>query len=135
MGPRSDVSTVRLSSRAPPVLLSGLMALGWAAGPSPREARASEPPALPPPPPPRVRVRAAERIDAHAARSSGNLVVSGTVTDDAGSPGARRPRVLRLVPPPPAPPEACGDGHEPPAVEATGRFVLRADDAGRFCVR
>ncbi len=94
--------------------------------------------------PPHVHVRGTARIEAHTARSSNKLVVSGTVVDDAARPipGARvAVGIARATSPAGtatlagASPEACSDGAAPPVLERGDLLSLPTDDAARFCVR
>jgi hypothetical protein len=101
--------------------------------------------------PPRIHVKGISRIDAHVARSSGKLVLSGTVTDDAALPTPRARISVVITPGPAAPaasaglpanplslaePEPCADGPATrPVLDAVDRIVVVADDAARFCVR
>lgn len=107
-----------------------------------------------------VHVRGTARIDAHAARASGKLVVSGTVLDDTARPiqGARvamsvtragsapaasgASGTMSFASPRPgeagqpgASPEPCAEGGALPALESPESLVLPTDDAARFCVR
>ncbi|MGH7297916.1 MAG: hypothetical protein ACRELB_23450, partial [Polyangiaceae bacterium] len=93
-----------------------------------------------------VHVRGSARLEAHTARSSGKLVVSGTLVDDAARsiPGARVALSLaRGAPPsgvatfsgPGATPEPCSEGAPPPVLDRADLLILPADEAGRFCVR
>ena len=93
---------------------------------------------------PHVRVRGAARIEAHTARASGKLVVSGTVVDDTARPiaGARvAVGIARATSPAgtatlaAASPEACSEGGAPPVLERGDLLSLPTDDAARFCVR
>src|SRR5579863_2621761 len=92
----------------------------------------------------RVRVKGFARIDSHFALASGKLVISGTVTDDAGRavPGAevvvgvaqasQGGGALSLGA---SLPESCRDASKPPALDGPERLRLSADASGRFCVR
>ncbi len=90
-----------------------------------------------------IQVRGVARIDAHTALSSGKLVVSGTVTDDAGRPssgaevaiGITRALKGGAVPLGLALPESCRDTSRPPTLDGTDRMLLPTDGSGRFCVR
>jgi hypothetical protein len=91
-----------------------------------------------------VRIRGTSRLEAHAARAGGKLVVSGTVTDDAAHPvpGARVAAGLARGAPPAgvatfagASPEACSEGGAPPVLDRADLLVLPVDEGGRFCVR
>jgi hypothetical protein len=96
---------------------------------------------------PRFHLRGTARIDAHVARSHGELVVSGTVVDDIGAPTPRArlalqisaeasspqpPRLAALAPMAPMP---CSDAWPAPALEGSERLAVIADGAARFCVR
>jgi hypothetical protein len=88
----------------------------------------------------RVHVRGSARFDLHATRSSGRVVVSGTVVDDAGRPVGRVPIAVTLSLPgtasAPLPTyEACSDDAARPLLESAEVLVLTADDAGYFCAR
>jgi hypothetical protein len=88
-----------------------------------------------------VRVKGTTRIDAHAARSAGRLVVSGTVIDDTARPvaGARVlltfTRAASTVPLLGASADACSEGGARPVLERADALTLPSDDAARFCVR
>ncbi|HEX3344963.1 MAG TPA: hypothetical protein VHS09_10340 [Polyangiaceae bacterium] len=93
---------------------------------------------------PRVHIKGSARIEAHTARASGKLVVSGTVLDDAGRPiaGARVAVGLGRGASPAgtatlagASPDACSEGAPPPVLERGDLLSLPTDDAARFCVR
>src|SRR5580700_9452977 len=92
----------------------------------------------------RIRVKGFARIDAHAALAAGKLVVSGTVTDDAGRAAAEADVILAITRGSPgggasplgaALPESCRDASKPPALDGPERLRLPADASGRFCVR
>ncbi|HEY1955251.1 MAG TPA: hypothetical protein VGH28_06555 [Polyangiaceae bacterium] len=73
-----------------------------------------------------LRVHGAARIDGHAGRSHGRVLVEGRVLDDAGSPVPSESLAVALAPPAdPAIVTACGDDHPLAA--------LRTDESGRFC--
>jgi hypothetical protein len=98
---------------------------------------------------PRIRVKGMARIDAHAARSSGKLVLAGLVTDEAARPAAgmrvvitlSRGRDIEHAAPAAAldiagaAPQACTDNGTPPLLDRGDRLLAVADDRGRFCVR
>ncbi|HEY6463645.1 MAG TPA: hypothetical protein VIY73_25930, partial [Polyangiaceae bacterium] len=95
---------------------------------------------------PRVHVHGSARIDAHAARAAGKLVVSGTVVDDTARPipGAHVAISLaRGAPPagvatfsgPGASPEPCAAGATPPILDRADLLLVGTDDAARFCVK
>lgn len=99
-----------------------------------------------PPPTPRVRVKGTARIDAHAARAAGRLVVSGTVVDDTARPIAgahlavgvdstRSPDAHVGIPLAGASPEPCSEGGPRPVLERADLLTVPTDDAARFCVR
>ncbi|HLK35674.1 MAG TPA: hypothetical protein VKU41_02905 [Polyangiaceae bacterium] len=95
----------------------------------------------------RVRVRGTSRIDAHAGRSGGKLVLSGIVSDDVAAPlrgarvaislssGATGSRALAQVPLVHAAAEACAEGGPIPVVEGADRLAMPTDDGGAFCIR
>lgn len=89
----------------------------------------------------RVRVKGATRIDAHAARAAGKLVVSGTVIDDTARPvtGARVlltfTHAASTVPLLGAAADACSEGGARPVLERADALTLPTDEAARFCVR
>jgi hypothetical protein len=88
-----------------------------------------------------VRVKGTTRIDAHAARSAGRLVVSGTVIDDTARPvpGAHVlltfTRAASTVPLLGASADACSEGGARPVLERADALTLPTDEAARFCVR
>jgi hypothetical protein len=95
-----------------------------------------------------IRIKGTARIDAHAARararSSGELVLSGTIVDDVAHPiaGARVVvGIARATAPASAAtlvgasPEACSDAAPRPVLERGDLLSLPTDDAARFCVR
>jgi hypothetical protein len=102
-----------------------------------------------------VRVRGSTRLDAHASRAAGGVVISGTVTDDAGHPYSTERIVLgftrggdgdsrNVVSLATAVPEACpaqggsgavGAPPPPPALVGPDRLGIAVDAQGRFCVR
>jgi hypothetical protein len=93
---------------------------------------------------PHIHVKGSARIEAHTARASGKLVVSGTVVDDTTHPiaGARvAVGIARATSPAGtatlagAAPEACSEGGAPPVLERGDLLSLPTDDAARFCVR
>lgn len=97
---------------------------------------------------PRVDVHGGSRIDAHAARSQGKVVLSGTVVDDTGRALPQAHVLVAVTPMAPgggsradialasAAAESCS---LPPAglpsLDRADRLSLPTDDAGRFCVR
>ena len=97
--------------------------------------------------PSHLALRGTARIDAHAARSHGKIVLRGTVTDDRGAPmpGVRVAAtltregrgVLSLASFGSGAPAACVDvGATPqaPILEGPDRVVLPTDASARFCV-
>ena len=100
---------------------------------------------------PRFHLRGVARIDAHASRSQGKLVISGTVLDDVGAPLTDHARVAvqistdthdrplltsGLVSALSMEPEACSDTS--PAMtglDGDTRAVVATDGSARFCVR
>ena len=91
-----------------------------------------------------VHLKGFARIEAHVALAMGKLVVSGTVTDDAGRADSgtavsvglgRAPLGGGAVSIASASPEACRDTNKPPALDGPERLLLYADVSGRFCVR
>jgi hypothetical protein len=95
--------------------------------------------------PAHIHVKGTSRIDAHTARASGKLVLSGTVVDDTAHPiaGARVAVGIAKATAPAgstatlagASPEACSDGAAHPVLERGDLLSLPTDDAARFCVR
>jgi hypothetical protein len=94
----------------------------------------------------RVHVHGSARIDAHAARAAGKLVVSGTVVDDTARPipGARvaislargtSPAGVATFSGPGASPEPCAPGATPPVLDRADLLIVATDDAARFCVK
>jgi hypothetical protein len=91
----------------------------------------------------RIHVKGSARIVAHAARASGKLVVSGSLTDDEGkaiegaalSVGLTRTLDGASVAFAAAGPEACGDGSGSAALDGPERLLVTPGAAGRFCVR
>ncbi len=92
----------------------------------------------------RIRVRGFARIEAHEALAGGKLVVSGTVTDDAGHAAASAEVTLRVLRGSQggiaaslssARPEGCSDANKPPVLDGPENLLLPADASGRFCVR
>ncbi len=94
--------------------------------------------------PPRVHLEGTARIDVQAARSSGRVVLSGTVTDDATKSIESVPIFVRVsrgdhetganVILAAAAPESCGAAGSHPALDSAERLSLRTDDSGRFCL-
>ena len=108
----------------------------------------------------RIHVRGQAKVDAHAARAAGDLVLSGALRDDTGDPLRREAVTLSLAHdddarravvfdgPHAARPCSAGpydddagahlssdDRATPRAPATTGPVILTTDDAGRFCVR
>ena len=92
----------------------------------------------------RIRVKGFARIEAHEALAGGKLVVSGTVTDDAGHTAASAEVTLRIIRGSQggiaaslssARPEGCSDASKPPVLDGPENLLLPADASGRFCVR
>lgn len=90
-----------------------------------------------------VHVHGSARLDAHLARENGLVLVRGRATDDAGDAlpnAAVRARVERKADARSITVSTLGasdcdpSGHAPDAI-GDDTLVLRADDAGRFCVR
>ena len=117
------------------IWMAGLLVPALSAGSSPATATEGAP---------HVHVKGRARIEAHTARASGKLVVSGTVVDDAARPiaGARvAVGIARATSPAGtatlagASPEACSEGGAPPVLERGDLLSLPTDDAARFCVR
>jgi hypothetical protein len=93
----------------------------------------------------RIRLKGSTRVEAHAARSLGQLAISGSVVDDAGRPVSVRVRLgltrrsggegeLSLED---TLPESCA-ARAPAShmvLESATRLVFPTDSAGRFCVR
>jgi hypothetical protein len=92
---------------------------------------------------PHVHVKGTARIDAHAARASGKLVLSGTVVDDAARPlsGARvgvtvsRGSDAAALPLSSLGPASCDERLPGPVIEKSDTMVLVTGDDARFCVR
>jgi hypothetical protein len=93
---------------------------------------------------PHVHVRGTARIDAHAARASGKLVLSGTVVDDAARPisGARVGVTVsrgsdpaNTLPLASLSPSSCDERLPGPMIEKSDTMVLPTGDDARFCVR
>jgi hypothetical protein len=97
---------------------------------------------------PRIHVRGTSRIDAHAARAAGKLVLSGTLVDDAAraAPGER----IALTIAPKGDPahaislasggiatacEGARGATAQPTLERADTIALKTDEGGRFCVR
>jgi hypothetical protein len=88
-------------------------------------------------------VRGTARLDAHAARAHGKLVLSGTALDDVDRPIARVNVALTLrrsssgeaVGVATSSPEPCSEGAARPVLERADLLTLPTDDGGRFCVR
>ncbi len=82
----------------------------------------------------RLRVRGVPRVDGHAGRTHGNVLVEGRVLDDAGSPVPSAALTIALqakiggllVSPEGQVTTACGDAQKP--------ATLSTDESGRFCV-
>jgi hypothetical protein len=99
----------------------------------------------------RIRVKGSVRIDAHVGKSSGKVVLTGSVADEAAGPvphlGVSVSLLRKLngaaldVPLFSASPDGCGNaGARPLALSAdrllrADRLLLSTDDEGRFCVR
>ncbi len=93
----------------------------------------------------RIRLKGSTRVDAHAARSLGELAISGVVVDDAGRPASVHVRLGLTrtgggdgdLPLETTLPESCST--RAPAshvvLESPTRLVFPTDSAGRFCVR
>jgi len=115
--------------------IAQLVAVASIAVAAPRAARAESP---------RIHVHGGSRITAHAARSPGAVVVSGTFQDDAGDPIATEPLLVTLERGTGAQavrfgaeetPTGCALHAPPTQVEGETTAVLVVDEAGRFCVR
>jgi len=129
---RTRVATLLLSSS----LLSAplLSALLWG---NARDARAQT----------RIHVRGGARIEAHAARAAGKLVLSGTLVDDAARAIAGERVKLTIAPKGEATPialatgamvTACEGARGPaaqPTLDRADTVSLKTDEGGRFCVR
>jgi hypothetical protein len=99
----------------------------------------------------RLHVHGTTIVEAHAARASGRVAISGTVTDDAGRPRAGERVTLRVSRGGPAGgfvglsaarPQACalrpggsstGSPPEPPSLVDAEKIGMKADSQGRFC--
>ena len=87
---------------------------------------------------PHVQVRGVARIDAHEARLSGKLVISGTVTDDLGARVAGAAVMLKVtgvVNRDSIVLEPCGSAIAPIAFAAQGEATLATDSQSASCVR
>lgn len=99
---------------------------------------------------PRVHVRGTSRIDAHAARAGGKLLLSGTLVDDAARPVPGERVLLAIATKADTThtlpigsgvgATACSDSRDNvsalgPTLERTDTLSLKTDDGGRFCVR
>lgn len=97
---------------------------------------------------PRIHVRGGARIEAHAARASGKLVLSGALVDDAAHavggekitltifPKGENARAIELASGGVA--TACEGARGPtaqPTLERADTLALKTDEGGRFCVR
>lgn len=100
-------------------------AIGFA-GLAIRSARAAEPP--------HVQVRGVARVDAHAARSAGKLVVSGIVKDDLAAPVVGATVLLTLAGATIGDIEPCSAADDRIEVGALSGVVLPTDAQSRFCV-
>jgi hypothetical protein len=118
--------------------LLGLLVAPTSAQAAPPRGGAEQPPAGP-----HVRIKGNARIDAHAGRAAGKLVLSGTVVDDTTHPVAdgrvtvslaRTASPAEAVTLPATSPESCSDGAPGPLLEK-GVLLLATDDAARFCTR
>ena len=93
----------------------------------------------------RVRLKGSVRIDAHVGRSSGKVVLSGSVADENARPTPNLRVVIstlrRLsgggldVPVSSVLPETCSNIGVRPVALSADRLLLVTDDEGRFCVR
>ncbi|MGD0676196.1 MAG: hypothetical protein ABSC94_12300 [Polyangiaceae bacterium] len=94
----------------------------------------------------RIRLKGFARIDAHVARSAGELALVGTIRDDVGRPVSARvtlrvsrvgPQGLADVALAPTAPEPCSTrlAANPLTMGSATRLIASADDQGRFCLR
>jgi|HubBroStandDraft_2_1064218.scaffolds.fasta_scaffold45906_2 hypothetical protein len=96
----------------------------------------------------RVHVRGLARIDAHATKGSGRLLVTGRVTDDTAiRSGDAAPAAMRLslriaqatggrpVALASTAPESCQGSSARPVLASPEELVLPTDPSGRFCVQ
>ncbi len=94
---------------------------------------------------PLVHLHGAARIEARAARAGSDLVLSGTLADDAGEPLVGESVLVELTRGESAQsvhfdaasaPRGCGEKAGPPIQVDDGHTVVaKADEAGRFCVK
>jgi hypothetical protein len=84
---------------------------------------------------PHVQVRGVERIDVHAARSRGKLVLSGVVTDEQAVAVAGATIDFKLMGGSAASIESCGSTGDRIAAGLLGPIELPTDAQARFCVR
>ena len=94
----------------------------------------------------RIHVRGQAKIEMHAGRDTGDLVLSGALLDDTGQPLAKEavsvtlardgdPKQLVVFDEAHAA-RGCGSRlHEPQSMHATGPLTLTTDESGRFCFR
>lgn len=80
---------------------------------------------------PRVHVRGGSHLDARAARASGELVLSGTLQDDAQQPLAGESVVVRNV----GDARDCAERDHATVKMQGGEAIALTDEAGRFCIR
>jgi hypothetical protein len=95
----------------------------------------------------RVHVRGMARIDAHATKAPGRLLIAGRVTDDtairSGDAPMASPLSLRMVQAAgarsvtlaSAAPESCQPGAARPVLGSPDQLVLPTDSGGHFCVQ
>jgi hypothetical protein len=93
----------------------------------------------------RVRLKGSVRIDAHVGRSSGKVVLSGSVADETARPTPNLRVIVSALrklngggldmPVSSALPEACSNAGLRPIALSADRLLLVTDDEGRFCVR
>src|SRR5580698_3346071 len=83
---------------------------------------------------PRVQVRGVARVDVHAARSAGTMVLSGVVRDDLSAPIAGASVVLTVMGGSRRF-ESCNPARDRIAIGSAGAAALVTDSESRFCVR
>ncbi len=82
-----------------------------------------------------MQVRGVARVDAHAARSAGKLVLSGVVKDDLSAPVVGASVVLTVTGAGSGDIVPCSPAEDRVDVGSSGEVVLLTDAQARFCVR